>query len=196
MRVKATVISVFVCIAFSAGCTVKPIFTKEHGLNFFPDGCTRAVKEDLRDPDSYRIDTEPVIAQKTGTTTWEWSYNAKNGYGGYGEPSRVLCYINEKGAAIIFTASEDESDILSGRNQFLSRTNPVLKKMIATEMQKRQRVAVQAFERYATESARIEADYKRQIADICEPFRGRESFEMPDGCPEYIESGYIQYPPD
>ncbi|WP_198537944.1 hypothetical protein [Vulcanococcus limneticus] len=180
----------------SSGCVGSPIFTKEHGLNFFPEGCNRAVKSGLKDPDSYRIDKKPFVAQKTSVVTWEWTYNAKNSYGGYGDPSTVLCYINDSGAAEIFTRGDDESDLLSGRNEFLAKTNPALQEKIDKERKKRITYGLKLFNQYIEKSAKIEQDYQRRVSSICEEFRGSDPLDMPDGCPEYFETGRVPHSPD
>ena len=185
----------FVAVA-ATGCTVTPSLTKEYGLNFFPAGCSRAVKRTLRDPASYIVVASPKIVQKTKFTTWEWSYNAKNGYGGYGDSSTVLCYVNEKGAAEIFTRSADESDLLSGRNSFLAKTDPELNKKIESERQTRHVEALRDLKVALEQAQETEKNYKLEIANICNGFKGADPVDMPEGCPEYFKSGYIPYPPE
>ena len=160
------VTAVFGLAVLSAGCQMfapEKILQKE---------CTELIKSSLKDPVSYRADSEPSIVQEVSgqPKVWAWAANARNSMGGYGDGFEVLCYRDTGGAAKAMMASADNDGKMK-KNDFLSQTNPDL----------------------AVHLKAAESQYQESVRSICEPFRGQweggKGYEVPNGCMDYFLSG-------
>ena len=156
--------AVFGTAVLSAGCKVlapEKVLQKE---------CNELIRSSLKDPVSYRVDSEPSIVQEVSgqPKVWAWAANARNSMGGYGDGFEVLCYRNTGGATKAVMASADR-DGAKKKNQFLSQTNPAL----------------------AAQLQAADDQYQESVRSICEPFRAQWTGgnRVPDGCIDYFLSG-------
>jgi len=63
--------------------------------------CDRVLKEQLKDPDSYRRSGDFIITKSTDTTkTIIWKFRAKNGFGGYNVSAAACDITKENGGTV------------------------------------------------------------------------------------------------
>ena len=63
--------------------------------------CDRVLKEQLKDPDSYRRSGDFIITKSTDTTkTIIWKFRAKNGFGGYNVSAATCDITKENGGSV------------------------------------------------------------------------------------------------
>lgn len=112
------------------------------------NSCRKSLKSALNDPDSYREATKPTKAQEYpgNPPVFGWQFNAKNSFGGYGEPLTVLCYKPRGEEVVIATFKSDES---KDKRNFLAITNP----KIRSEIEKEKEDMENFFEKLEAESA-------------------------------------------
>ena len=93
--------------------------------------CRKQIISNLNDPSSYREDGKPIVAQsiKGEPPVYSWPMNARNAMGGYGNSVEALCY-NGKTGMTVATVIENSDEGKARRNEFLSQTNPELKRQL------------------------------------------------------------------
>jgi hypothetical protein len=62
--------------------------------------CERVLKENLRDPDSYRRNSDFVVSDDTGNQKkLSWEFRAKNGFGGY-NAGIAVCNVRKDNSSV------------------------------------------------------------------------------------------------
>ena len=159
---------VFSISLLSTGCSYLPVIDP---IAATKKSCEEYLRQQLKDPDSYRRDSELAIAQEIPgqPIVYGWRFNAKNSYGGYGNGSEALCYQDSSKAIEVHIVDDEKT---GDKNVFLAKTNPELQNRLN----------------------QIDSEYQSSISGICEKFRiewTSKAADIPDFCYEYFANGRV-----